>query len=122
MRGERDDGRRRHDQKAVRTGVAAQAHGVRGGAGHGAGRGRWPSGCCGPRRSGRRPVFGGFAVLCLAWACYGGWALTRRTPLFALDRVIGGWIAVAATLAADPAHRRAGGGQAGLGWLAGARR
>ncbi|MBB3733042.1 hypothetical protein [Nonomuraea dietziae] len=43
------------------------------------------------------PVFGGFAVLCLAWACYGGWALTRRTPLFALDRVIGGWIAVAAT-------------------------
>ncbi|NUR87394.1 MAG: hypothetical protein HOY71_25215, partial [Nonomuraea sp.] len=43
-----------------------------------------------------------FAVLtafCLAWACYGGWLSTRRTPLFATDRVIAGWIALAAALA-----------------------
>jgi hypothetical protein len=41
-----------------------------------------------------------FAVMVaigLAWAVYGAWALTRRTPLFALDRVISGWLAVAAT-------------------------
>ncbi|GIM95477.1 hypothetical protein [Paractinoplanes toevensis] len=43
-----------------------------------------------------------FALLTLVglgWAGYGGWALTRRTPLFARDRVIAAWIALAAWLA-----------------------
>ncbi|NUS01526.1 MAG: hypothetical protein HOV97_03070 [Nonomuraea sp.] len=44
-------------------------------------------------------AFAGLTVFCLAWACYGGWLSTRRTPLFATDRVIAGWIAVAAALA-----------------------
>jgi hypothetical protein len=42
-------------------------------------------------------AFGALIVLGLAWTGYGAWALTRRTPLFALDRVIAAWIAVAAT-------------------------
>ncbi|MFF5225947.1 hypothetical protein [Dactylosporangium sp. NPDC000521] len=43
-----------------------------------------------------------FAVLMaigLGWAAFGGWALTRRTPLFARDRVIAGWLGVGAWLA-----------------------
>ncbi|MFI6907904.1 hypothetical protein ACIBKY_42030 [Nonomuraea sp. NPDC050394] len=36
-------------------------------------------------------------TLCLAWAGYGGWVLARRTPMFALDRVVAGWLAVAAS-------------------------
>ncbi|MFI6297960.1 hypothetical protein ACIBEJ_40660 [Nonomuraea sp. NPDC050790] len=42
----------------------------------------------------------GFALLlalCLAWAGYGGWVLTRRAPMFALDRVVAGWLSVAAS-------------------------
>lgn len=41
-----------------------------------------------------------FALLegvCVAWACFGGWALLRRTAMFALDRVVAGWLAVAAS-------------------------
>jgi hypothetical protein len=38
-------------------------------------------------------------VFCLAWACYGGWLVTRRVPLFAADRVIAGWIALVASVA-----------------------
>jgi hypothetical protein len=40
-----------------------------------------------------------FAVLTAigaAWAVVGGWAVTRRMPLFARDRVVAGWLAVAA--------------------------
>lgn len=44
-------------------------------------------------------AFAGFLVFCLAWACYGGWMVTRRAPLFALDRVIAGWLALAASAA-----------------------
>ena len=33
-------------------------------------------------------AFGALIAGGLAWACYGVWALTRRTPLFALDRLI----------------------------------
>jgi hypothetical protein len=43
-----------------------------------------------------------FALLTLVglgWAGYGGWVLTRRTPLFARDRVVAAWIALAAWLA-----------------------
>jgi hypothetical protein len=43
-----------------------------------------------------------FAVLVtigLCWAAFGGWAVTRRTPLFAWDRVIAGWLGVGAWLA-----------------------
>jgi hypothetical protein len=42
-------------------------------------------------------VFAALVVIGLAWAGYAAWALTRRTPLFALDRLIGGWLGVAAT-------------------------
>ena len=42
-------------------------------------------------------AFGGLVLIGLAWAGYGSWALTRRTPLFALDRVIAAWLSVAAT-------------------------
>ncbi len=42
-------------------------------------------------------AFGALVALGLTWAGYGAWALTRRTPLFALDRVIAAWLAVAAT-------------------------
>ena len=40
-----------------------------------------------------------FAVLVaigLSWAAFGAWALTRRVPLYARDRVVAGWIALAA--------------------------
>jgi hypothetical protein len=42
-----------------------------------------------------------FAVLVavgLCWAAFGGWAVTRRAPLFAQDRVIAGWLGVGAWL------------------------
>jgi hypothetical protein len=43
-----------------------------------------------------------FAVLVaigLCWAVFGAWAVTRRTPLYARDRVVAGWIGLAAWLA-----------------------
>jgi hypothetical protein len=42
-------------------------------------------------------AFGALVLVGLAWAGYGAWALRRRTPLFALDRVIAGWLALGAT-------------------------
>ncbi|MEV4143919.1 hypothetical protein AB0J40_09645 [Amycolatopsis sp. NPDC049691] len=42
-----------------------------------------------------------FAVLVaigLAWAVFGTWAVARRAPLFARDRVVAGWLGVAAWL------------------------
>lgn len=44
-------------------------------------------------------AFALFTALCLAWAAYGGWLLTRGVPLFAADRVIAAWIGLAASLA-----------------------
>jgi hypothetical protein len=41
-----------------------------------------------------------FAVLvavCLCWTGYGGWVLLRRAPMFALHRVVAGWLALAAS-------------------------
>lgn len=43
-------------------------------------------------------AFALLTMFCLAWACYGGWLLTRKVPLFATDRVIAGWIALVASL------------------------
>lgn len=40
-----------------------------------------------------------FALLVLAglgWAGFAGWALSRRAPLYARDRVVAGWVALAA--------------------------
>ncbi|MBL7256910.1 hypothetical protein [Paractinoplanes lichenicola] len=40
-----------------------------------------------------------FAVLIaigLSWTVVGTWAVTRRTPLFARDRVVAGWLGLAA--------------------------
>ena len=42
-------------------------------------------------------AFGAIVAGGLAWAIYAGWVLSRRTPLFALDRVIAAWLAMAAT-------------------------
>lgn len=42
-----------------------------------------------------------FAVLIaigLGWTAFGTWAVTRRTPLFARDRVVAGWLGLAAWL------------------------
>ncbi|MEO3774563.1 hypothetical protein [Micromonospora sp. B9E7] len=42
-----------------------------------------------------------FAVLVaigLCWAVFGGWAVTRRTSLFARDRVVAGWLGLGAWL------------------------
>ncbi|MGV9268305.1 transmembrane transport protein [Kitasatospora sp. NPDC003701] len=47
-----------------------------------------------------------FAVLIaigLSWAAFVGWVLARRRPLFAADRVVGGWIALAACTATTAA-------------------
>ncbi|GAA4557697.1 hypothetical protein [Planotetraspora kaengkrachanensis] len=44
-----------------------------------------------------RLAFGLFVVFCLAWAGYGTWMIMRRAPLYALDRVIAGWLAVTAS-------------------------
>jgi len=43
-------------------------------------------------------AFGALVTLGLCWAAYGGWTLTRRTPLFALDRVVAAWMALGATV------------------------
>ncbi|MEU7891240.1 hypothetical protein AB0B45_00100 [Nonomuraea sp. NPDC049152] len=51
----------------------------------------------GPLPGRTQAAFAVFLAFCLAWACYGGWAVTRRAPLFALDRVIAGWLALAAS-------------------------
>ncbi|GIH25885.1 hypothetical protein Aph01nite_41950 [Acrocarpospora phusangensis] len=48
-------------------------------------------------------VFGLLTVICLAWAGYGGWLVTRRVPLFASDRVAAAWIALAACLSTSAA-------------------
>ncbi len=42
-------------------------------------------------------AFTALTVFCLAWAGYGAWAITRRAPLFALDRVIAAWLATTAS-------------------------
>ncbi|GAA0439791.1 hypothetical protein Acor_13540 [Acrocarpospora corrugata] len=44
-------------------------------------------------------AFGLFIVICLTWAGYGGWLLTRRVPLFATDQVIAAWIGLTASVA-----------------------
>ncbi|GHJ47794.1 hypothetical protein Cs7R123_51360 [Catellatospora sp. TT07R-123] len=43
-------------------------------------------------------AFAALVAVGLAWAGYGVWALTRRTPLFARDRVVAGWLALGATV------------------------
>lgn len=43
-------------------------------------------------------AFGALVLMGLGWGGYGVWVLTRRTPLFALDRVIAGWLGLAATV------------------------
>jgi hypothetical protein len=43
-------------------------------------------------------AFAALVAIGLCWAAFGGWAVTRRTPLFARDRVIAGWLGVGAWL------------------------
>ncbi|GAA0504196.1 hypothetical protein Ade02nite_28180 [Paractinoplanes deccanensis] len=43
-------------------------------------------------------AFGVLVAIGLAWAGFAGWAVTRRTPLFARDRVVAAWLGVAAWL------------------------
>ncbi|MEV4087457.1 hypothetical protein AB0J43_45075, partial [Nonomuraea fuscirosea] len=54
----------------------------------------------GPLPGGTHTAFAVLTGFCLAWTCYGGWVLTRRAPLFATERVIAAWIAVAASVTA----------------------
>ncbi|WP_283136220.1 hypothetical protein [Rhizohabitans arisaemae] len=44
-------------------------------------------------------AFGMFTVVCLTWAGYGAWAVTRGAPLYAMDRVIAAWLALTASTA-----------------------
>ncbi|MEV7808398.1 hypothetical protein AB0O28_36160 [Microbispora sp. NPDC088329] len=53
----------------------------------------------GPLPGGTQVVFALLIVACLAWAGYGGWLLMCRVPLFATDRVVAAWIALASSLA-----------------------
>ncbi|MFC4588706.1 hypothetical protein [Sphaerisporangium corydalis] len=53
----------------------------------------------GPLPGRTRLAFAMLTLFCLAWACYGGWAVTRRAPLFAADRVVAGWLALTASAA-----------------------
>lgn len=46
---------------------------------------------------GTQLAFGAIVVVGLAWVAYGVWVLSRRLPLFALDRVVAGWLALAAS-------------------------
>ncbi len=41
-------------------------------------------------------AFAGIVVVGLAWVGYGAWVLTRRTPLFARERVMAAWLGLAA--------------------------
>jgi hypothetical protein len=43
-------------------------------------------------------AFGAMTAIGLGWALFGGWAVTRRTPLFARDRVVAGWLGLVAWL------------------------
>lgn len=43
-------------------------------------------------------AFACLVVIGLAWAVFGTWAVTRRAPLFARDRVLAGWLGLAAWL------------------------
>jgi hypothetical protein len=45
-----------------------------------------------------RAAFALLMVIGLAWTFFGGWALTRRTPLYARDRVVAAWIGLGAWL------------------------
>ncbi|SEG96767.1 hypothetical protein SAMN05444920_11084 [Nonomuraea solani] len=51
----------------------------------------------GPLPGRTQVAFGLFTAFCLAWTCYGGWLLKHRVPLFATERVIAAWVAVAAS-------------------------
>ncbi|MEU1240931.1 hypothetical protein ABZ388_11255 [Micromonospora parva] len=44
-------------------------------------------------------AFAALVAIGLCWAAFGGWAVTRRTPLFARDRVVAGWLGGGAWLA-----------------------
>ncbi|MGW5745529.1 hypothetical protein [Amycolatopsis sp. NPDC003861] len=43
-------------------------------------------------------AFAVLVVIGVGWAAFGTWAVTRRAPLFARDRVVAGWLGVAAWL------------------------
>ncbi|GAA4046680.1 hypothetical protein [Nonomuraea soli] len=42
-------------------------------------------------------VFGMLTLLCAAWFCFGVWATVRPAPIFAMDRLVAAWLAVAAS-------------------------
>jgi hypothetical protein len=45
-----------------------------------------------------RVAFAVLVAIGLGWAAFSGWAVTRRTPMFAQDRVVAGWLGLAAWL------------------------
>lgn len=44
-------------------------------------------------------AFAGMVAIGLSWCGWAGWVLTRRTPLFARDRVTAGWLGLTASAA-----------------------
>lgn len=50
-----------------------------------------------PLPSPTQAAFAALIAVGLAWAVFAGWALTRRRPLFARDRVLGARLALAVT-------------------------
>ncbi|WP_116247779.1 transmembrane transport protein [Nocardiopsis sp. FIRDI 009] len=60
-------------------------------------------------------AFAGLIAIGLAWAVFAGWVLSRRRPLFARDRVLGGRIALAAALVTGVAGTALAAARAGAG-------
>ncbi|WP_149259141.1 hypothetical protein [Actinomadura sp. K4S16] len=52
----------------------------------------------GPLPDRTRLSFALLILVCLAWTVFGIWTITRRAPLFALDRVVAAWLALTAAL------------------------
>ena len=46
-----------------------------------------------------KAAFAGLVTIGLCWATLGGWIVTRRSPLYARDRVVAAWLGVGAWLA-----------------------
>ncbi|MDH2391132.1 transmembrane transport protein [Streptomyces sp. HNM0663] len=59
-------------------------------------------------------AFAGLIAIGLAWAVFAGWALSRRRPLFAWDRVLGARIAFVTTLVTGVAGTALAAARAGV--------
>ncbi|MFI6812199.1 hypothetical protein ACIBG7_07320 [Nonomuraea sp. NPDC050328] len=53
----------------------------------------------GPLPDRTRLVFALLALICAGWTAFGAWSVLGPRPLFALDGLVAGWLALAASLA-----------------------